>query len=93
MHTDDGYVPEAMLFVDEGFANTRAAREHRLGGLLWKPVVRFCSKHYRYQLGRDGPYMVQVGIGAREQDFWQPPSPPTAAVTEASSLRPVGVHF
>ena len=88
----DGYAPEAMLFVDEGFADTRAARGDRIGALLWKPVVRFCSRHYRYRRDADGPRLVQVGVGANEQDFGQPPSP-TAAAAEASSLRSIGAHF
>lgn len=36
----DGYTSDALLFVDEQFANTRAARETRIGALMWKPVVR-----------------------------------------------------
>ena len=36
----DGYTSDALLFVDEQFANTRAARETRVGALMWKPVVR-----------------------------------------------------
>lgn len=61
----DGYKPEAMLFVDEEFAaSSRAAREGRAATLVWKPVVRFKTRHYRYVLGPAGPHLVQVGIGA-----------------------------
>lgn len=60
----DGYKADAMLFVDEDFARTRAAREGSLTALLWKPCVRFSSNHYRYVHGPDGPLIVQVGIGA-----------------------------
>jgi hypothetical protein len=65
VHATDGYKPEAMLFVDEEFAsNSRAAREGSLSAMMWKPVVRFSSAHYRYVKGRDGPHIIQVGIGA-----------------------------
>lgn len=61
----DGYKPEAMLFVDEEFATTsRASREGNLSALMWKPVCKFSSNHYRYVTGPDGPHIVQVGIGA-----------------------------
>ena len=66
VHASDGYKPEAMLFVDEEFAaSSRAAREGQLATIMWKPVVRFSSSHYRYVEGADGaPHLVQVGIGA-----------------------------
>ena len=91
-HARDGYKPEAMLFVDEEFATTsRAAREGASSTLMWKPVVRFCSSHYRYVMGPEGPHMVQVGIGADDptgtglgfSSFVQPPAgtvaPPAAS--------------
>jgi len=54
-----------MLFVDEEFATTsRASREGATATLMWKPVLRFCSSHYRYVMGEEGPHMVQVGIGS-----------------------------
>lgn len=41
VHAQDGYRPEAMLFVDEEFAtSSRASREGKLASLMWKPVVR-----------------------------------------------------
>ncbi len=85
VHRIDGYKPEAMLFVDEGFANTRAAREERIGAVMWSPVVRFNSKHYRYEQGHDGPFLVQVGIGVDDQGFPAPP-PGTTTLTEASAM-------
>ena len=61
----DGYKPEAMLFVDEEFAaSSRAAREGRTATLVWKPVVKFKTCHYRYVEGESGTYLVQVGVGA-----------------------------
>lgn len=89
----DGYVPEAMLFVDEEFANTRLAREGPMGVLLWQPVVRFSSRHYRYKRSADGtPLLVQVGIGMQDRDFWEPPSTSVGS-TEASFMRPTDVDF
>lgn len=74
----DGYKPQAMLFVDEEFAQHRSQRETKLGVLSFKPVVRFCSGHYHYVNDRDGGFrIVQVGIGHEEQlgglGFQQPP--------------------
>ena len=54
----DGYLPSAMLYVDEDFANMRAARETNMGKLLFRPVVRFCSTHYSYIRDNDGPRIV-----------------------------------
>ena len=75
----DGYKASAMLFVDEEFANVRAGRESKLGQLLWKPTVRFCSTHYRFTRDEDGPRIVQVGIGADDHSeglaLFRPPAP------------------
>lgn len=63
----DGYHPNAMLFVDEGFANAGpSARDGTMSGFMWKPVVRFCSTHYRFEWDdvAGTPVVVQVGIGA-----------------------------
>lgn len=60
----DGYLPHAMLFVDEGFAQQRVQRETNMSVLSFRPVVRFCSSHYRYcRDGDGGRRIVQVGIG------------------------------
>ena len=88
----DGYCQEALLFVDEAWADTAAAR----GGMstfLWRPCVKFQSTHYKYV--RDPttnlPRLVQRGVGAdaeRPQDFGQP-APPTATATGlATPLQP-----
>lgn len=82
VHTRDGYRPEAMLFVDEEFVASRPGREGSLATLAWRPVVRFNSSHYKYEMGIHGPYIVQVGIGADDptgtgigySSFAQPPS-------------------
>lgn len=75
----DGYRASAMLFVDEEFASRRVQRETRLGSLLFKPVVRFCSTHYKYvNDSSGGKRIVQVGVGHEDQldglGFRQPPS-------------------
>jgi hypothetical protein len=63
----DGYHPHAMLFVDEDFAQRAPQRESSLSALCFKPVVRFCSTHYRYVSDKDGKTrIVQVGIGVDE---------------------------
>ncbi len=74
--TTDGYLPTAMLFVDEEFMQHRCARESRLSMLCWRPTVRFCSNHYKYIKDDAGLRIVQVGIGATESHF---PKPPEAA--------------
>ena len=62
--SSDGYLQSAMLFVDEGFAQTRVQRESGMSLLSFKPVVRFCSSHYRFCKDTDGrKSIVQVGIG------------------------------
>ena len=63
----DGYHPHAMLFVDENFAQKLPQRESPLSALCFKPVVRYCSTHYRYVSDDDGKVrIVQVGIGIDE---------------------------
>ena len=60
----DGYKPDAMLFVDEEYAGNRVQRDSRLAALSFRPVVRFCSSHYRYVDSEAGGYrIIQVGIG------------------------------
>lgn len=67
-YADDGYRPEAMLFVDEHFVDQSASsRQPPFDTLGWKPVVRFCCAHYRYEwsVRKRAPYVVQTGVGAR----------------------------
>ncbi len=40
VNAEDGYRPEATLFVDEDWMALRAPREGKLGQLLFRPVVR-----------------------------------------------------
>lgn len=91
----DGYKAHAMLFVDEDFSQHRLQRETRLGALVFRPVVRFNSAHYRYvpmSDGEDGQHrLIQVGIGEDDQlgglGFRQPLPP--AATVGAAAARPV----
>ena len=73
--TTDGYLPSAMLFVDEDFVAHRSAREQRIGALTWRPTVRFCSAHYQYVKDQDGLRIIQVGIGVDKKGlhFQAPP--------------------
>jgi len=87
----DGYHPHAMLFVDEDFAQRMPQRESLLSALSFKPVVRFCSTHYRYVSDEDGKTrIVQVGIGVDEHldglGFQQPLS--REATSGAADLMP-----
>jgi len=92
----DGYHPHAMLFVDEDFAQNCTQRDTSLSALTFKPVVRFCSTHYRYVSDKTGGYrIVQVGIGVDENldglGFRQPPSPEVAAGAATEALRSAAV--
>ena len=74
----DGYRQEALLFVDEDWSNTAAAR----GGMstfLWRPCVKFCANDYVYvtDAGTELPRMIQRGMGVVPdaevgQDFRRP---------------------
>lgn len=80
----DGYQSHAMLFVDEEFSQRSVQRDTALCALSFKPMVRFCSTHYRYTSDPDGrKRVVQVGIGQDEHldglGFRQPPSREVAA--------------
>lgn len=78
VNSSDGYAPEAMLFCDEEWANTAAARTG-MGNFLWRPVVRFSSNHYRYveDPASGLPRIVQVGLAPGE--VAAPPGTPNAA--------------
>lgn len=40
VNTDDGYRPEATLFVDEDWLALRTSRENKMGQMIFRPVVR-----------------------------------------------------
>ena len=86
----DGYRQEALLFVDEEWTNTAAARGE-MSSFLWRPCVKFCATHYQYV--RDAstglPRIVQKGVGVTPdadmgQHFRQP-APPLAGAGLAAS--------
>ena len=65
VHDVDGYRSDAMLFVDEAWAETQAARGP-MGTFLWRPCVRFCSSHYHYVRDASSglPRMVQRDVAS-----------------------------
>ena len=70
--TKDGYSPSAMLFVDEQWADTHAARGE-MSALLWRPCVKYSSSHYKFVLDESGtPRVLQVGVSSKEPLFRQP---------------------
>jgi len=89
----DGYRQEALLFVDEEWSNTAAAR----GGMstfLWRPCVKFCATHYTYVCDptTELPRMIQRNVGVAPdaemgQDFRQP-APSSMAGTELAAPSP-----
>jgi len=72
----DGYRQEALLFVDEQWADTAAARGG-MSSLLWRPCVKFDSSHYEYVKDPDGvPRLLQSNVAAADESpmshFYQP---------------------
>lgn len=62
---ESGYRASAMLFVDGGFANSQVARKERIGALMFRPFVRFCSTDYVYRNDADGLRIVQINIASK----------------------------
>ena len=94
----DGYRPEAMLFVDEQWADTAAARGD-MATLLWRPCVKFDSAHYVYVKDANGlPRILQRNVAAEEEapasHFCRPaeasqrPPLPASLVTQATGRVP-----
>lgn len=72
----DGYRQEALLFVDEQWADTAAARGS-MASLLWRPCVKFDSGHYEYVKDPNGvPRILQRNVAAADESpasyFYQP---------------------
>lgn len=63
-HDVDGYRTEALLFADETWAETNAARG-TMSALLWRPVVKFVSSHYKYVIDdtTKRPRLLQINMG------------------------------
>jgi len=83
----DGYRQEALLFVDEQWADTAAARGG-MASLMWRPCVKFDTTHYAYVKDPNGlPRLLQRNVGAEDESpsshFCQPaaapPRPPLPA--------------
>ena len=69
VNDSEGYRQEALLFVDEAWADTVAAREG-MATLLWRPVVKFCSSHYHYVKDPNGtPRILQRNVGAAKESM------------------------
>ena len=50
------------LYIDSALQ-----REKKIGALLFRPTVRFCSKHYKYKIAQDGrKYIIQCGVGVND---------------------------
>jgi len=85
----DGYRQEALLFVDEEWADTAAARGG-MASLLWRPVVKFFAPHYAYV--RDDnqmPRLIQRDVGAAQESTTQHFGPPAEGTTTPSSASSV----
>ena len=92
----DGYRQEALLFVDEQWADTAAARGD-MASLLWRPVVKFVTTHYEYVKDHTGlPRLLQRNVGAADESpmahFYQPAGeaqrPPLSANSAATQPTP-----
>ena len=92
----DGYRQEALLFVDEQWADTSAARGD-MASLLWRPVVKFVTTHYEYVKDHTGlPRLLQRNVGAADESpmahFYQPAGehqrPPLSANAAATQPAP-----
>jgi len=92
----DGYRQEALLFVDEQWADTSAARGD-MASLLWRPVVKFVTTHYEYVKDHTGlPRLLQRNVGAADESpmahFYQPAGeaqrPPLSASSTATQPTP-----
>tara|TARA_B110000858_G_C17809459_1_gene480120 strand:+ start:5234 stop:6133 length:900 start_codon:yes stop_codon:yes gene_type:complete len=63
----DGYHQEALLFVDEQWADTSAARGG-MASMMWRPCVKFDSSHYEYVKDHDGlPRIMQRNVSAADE--------------------------
>ena len=92
----DGYRQEAMLFVDEQWADTAAARGG-MASLMWRPCVKFDTTHYVYVKDPNGlPRLLQRNVGAADEapssHFRRPAAgparPPLPATTQTPANPP-----
>lgn len=85
VNSEDGYRRDALLFVDEAWADSPAARGP-MGSFLFRPCVKFVSTHYTYVVDPDTkhPRLIQTNVGANTEtdSHFRPPAsskPSTAA--------------
>lgn len=69
----DGYRPDAMLFVDEAWADTKAGRGE-MSAFLWRPCVKFLASHYHYvkDPSTHAPRLLQRGVGSDDAESSRP---------------------
>ena len=84
----DGYRKEALLFVDEAWADTAAARGE-MSGYLWRPCVKFFAPHYKYVKDPTTglPRLLQRGVGSDPESVahFRPPVPERPAAPELAT--------
>ncbi len=87
-NVEDGYLPEAMLFVDEDeFLSRTVARTSPINALAWRPFVRFQSSHFHFeQIAGAEPRLIQVGVGINDIHRLNgcPPSTPAKSTAGAA---------
>lgn len=76
-----GYKAEAMLFADESWAESSAARSE-MCAFLWRPVVKFNCLDYSYSWDEATrqPSIVQVGVGVESARITSDPVEGTVAL-------------
>jgi hypothetical protein len=92
----DGYRQEAMLFVDEQWADTAAARGG-MASLMWRPCVKFDTTHYVYVKDPNGlPRLLQRNVGAADEEpsshFRRPAAGPARPPLPATTQTPTPTH-
>lgn len=70
---EDGYLRSAMIFCDEPFMDSRAARESPIGALAWRPFARFDASHLRFDVVGGEPRLTQVGVSPVDPLNGRPP--------------------
>lgn len=82
----DGYSPDVMLFADEHWSETAAARTH-MSGFMWRPIVRFNTAHYKYveDPHTRKPRILQINVSTIDplQDFTAPAPIPEVSLESA----------
>lgn len=92
VNAEDGYRRDALLFVDEAWADAPAARGP-MSAFLFRPCVKFVSTHYAYVLDPDSgqPRLVQRGVGTNteaDSHFRRPASSNPSTVAQKTLADP-----